>query len=64
MGAFPEAMGVRVEPVLKEEVSLAAERADSYPSACARDLVLAAVMQRLGTNRTTWADTDLDRLEG
>ena len=61
---FPEAMRGRVEPVHGEDVTLAAELADRYPSVSARDLVHAAVIQRLGTNRTISADTDLNRLEG
>ena len=62
--AFAEAMRGRVEPVHGEDVTLAAEFADRNSGVSARDLVHAAVMQRLGTNRIISADTDFDRLEG
>ena len=62
--AFAEAMGGRIEPVHAEDVSLAAELADRHPDVSARDLVHAAVMQRLGAGRIISADADFDRLEG
>ena len=62
--AFSEAMRGRIEPVHGEDVTLAAELADRYPGVSARDLVHAAVMQRLGVDRIISADTDFDQLEG
>ena len=62
--AFAEAMRGRIEPVHAEDVTLAAELADLHPGVSARDLVHAAVMQRLGADRIISADTDFDRLEG
>ncbi len=61
--AFAEAMQGRIEPVHAEDVLLAAELADRHPGVSARDLVHAAVMQRLGTGRIISADTDFDSLE-
>ena len=61
--AFAEAMRGRVEPVHAEDVILATELADRHPGVSARDLVHAAVMQRLGVGRVISADTDFDRLE-
>ena len=40
------------------------ELAYRHPIVSIRDLVHAAVMQRLGTNRTILTDTDFGRLEG
>ena len=62
--ALAEAMHGRIEPVNGEDVIQAAELADRHPGVSARDLVHAAVMQRLGTYRIISADTDFDRLEG
>ena len=62
--AFAEAMRGRIEPVHGEDVILATELADRHPGVSARDLVHAAVMQRLGVSRVISADTDFDRLEG
>jgi predicted nucleic acid-binding protein len=62
--AFAEAMRGRIQPVHAEDVTLAAELADQNPEVSARDLVHAAVMQRLGVERIISADTDFDRLEG
>ena len=61
---FAEAMSGRIEPVHGEDVILATELADRHPGVSARDLVHAAVMQRLGVSRIISADTDFDRLEG
>ena len=38
--------------------------ADRHPGVSTRDLVYAAVMQRLSINRIISDDTDFDRLEG
>ena len=62
--AFAEAMNGRIEPVHAEDVILATELADLHPGVSARDLVHAAVMQRLKADRIISADTDFDRLEG
>ena len=62
--AFAEAMRGRIEPVYGEDITLATELADRHPGVSARDLVHAAVMQRLGVSRIISADTDFDRLEG
>ena len=61
--AFAEAMRGRIEPVYGEDVTLAADLADRHAGVSARDLVHAAVMQRLGVGRIISADTDFDRLE-
>ena len=62
--AFAEVMHGRIEPVHAEDILSASQLADRYPDVSARDLVHAAVMQRLGTNRIISADTDFDSLEG
>ena len=61
--AFAEAMRGRIEPVHAEDVTLAAELADRHPEVSARDLVHAAVMLRLESDRIISADSDFDRLE-
>ena len=61
--AFADAMRERIEPVHGDDVTLVAELADRHPGVSARDLVHAAVMQRLGIDRIISADTDFDRLE-
>ena len=61
---FAEAMRGRIEPVHAEDVILASELADRHPGVSARDLVHAAVMQRLEVELIISADTDFDRLEG
>ncbi len=60
--SFAQVMHGRIEPVYAEDVLLAARLADSHPGISARDLVHAAVMQRLGVNRIISVDTDFDRL--
>ena len=61
---FAEAMHGRVESVHAEDVLTASELADRHPGASSRDLVHAAVMQRMGTSRIVSADSDFDRIEG
>ena len=61
---FAEVMHGVIEPVLSEDVLLAAELADTHAGVSARDLIHAAVMQRLELERIISADTDFDRLEG
>lgn len=61
--AFAEAMQGRIESVHSEDVLAATELADRHPGVSARDLVHAAVMQRMGVERIISADTDFDRLD-
>ena len=60
--SFAELMHDRIEPVYEEDIHLAARLADSPPRISARDLVHAAVMQRLGADQIVSTDTDFDRL--
>ena len=60
--SFAELMHDRIEPVLEEDIHKAAELADQHPTVSARDLVHAAVMQRLRSVRIVSSDTDFDRL--
>ena len=62
--AFAEVMHGRIEPVYANDVDAAAKLADRHPDVSARDLVHAAVMERLGADRIISADTDFDRLLG
>ena len=62
--AFAETMRGRVEPVHAGDVILATELADHHSEVSARDLVHAAVMQRLGVDYIISAGTDFDHLEG
>lgn len=62
--AFAEAMHGRVDSVHAEDVLTASELADLHPGASSRDLVHAAVMQRMGTGSIISADSDFDRIEG
>lgn len=59
---FVEVMLDRIEPVYVEDINLAARLVDEHPGVSARDLVHAAVMRRVGTDRIVSADTDFDRL--
>ena len=61
---FAEVMHDRVEPVYVEDIMAAAGLADKYQSVSARDLVHAAVMNRLRIDRIVTSDTDFDRLPG
>ena len=60
--AFAKAMRGRIQAVHAEDVTLAAELADRHPEVSTRDLVHAAVMQRLGVERIISADTDFERI--
>ena len=60
--SFAEVMQDRIEPVYEEDIHLAARLADRHPGISARDLVHAAVMQRLGADKIISADLDFDRL--
>ena len=59
---FAEVMHDRMEPVYEEDIHLAARLADIHSGISARDLVHAAVMQRLGADRIISVDADFDRL--
>ena len=61
---FADLMRERVEPVHAADVEQAARLADEYPQLGARDLLHAAVMQRLGVRRLVSADAGFDRLSG
>ena len=61
---FAEVMHDRIEPVVEQDMHLAVRLGDDYPDVSARDLVHAAVMERLGASRIISADTDFDRLPG
>lgn len=61
---FAEVMNGRIEPVYVDDILLAARLADSHAGISARDLLHAAVMQRLGADRIISADSDFDRLPG
>ena len=61
---FAEVMHDRIEPVVADDLSLAVRLADRHPGISTRDLVHAAVMQRLGTDRIVSSDTDFDCLPG
>ena len=61
---FAEVMHDRIEPVHAADIQLAARLADRHPGISARDLVHAAVMQRVGAERIISVDTDFDRLPG
>ena len=59
---FSEVMHDRIEPVYAADIQAAARLADRHPGISTRDLVHAAVMQRMGTDRIISVDTDFDRL--
>ena len=64
MHGFAEVMHDRIEPVCAADIQAAARLADRHPGISARDLVHAAVMQRMGADRIISVDTDFDRLPG
>jgi hypothetical protein len=59
---FAALMRERVEPVYAADVEQASTLADQYPELGARDLLHAAVMNRLGVRRILSADAGFDRL--
>ena len=61
---FAEVMHDRIEPIYEEDIQLAANLADRHTGISARDLVHAAVMERLGANLIVSTDTDFDRIPG
>lgn len=64
VSSFAEVMHDRIEPIYEGDILLAARLADHHPHVSTRDLVHAAVMQRLGTDRVISADNDFDSLPG
>lgn len=61
---FSELMEERIEAVQAVDIQRAASLADAHHELGARDLLHAAVMQRLGLHRIISADTGFDRLAG
>ena len=59
---FSTLMEDRIENVQASDVAYAAGLADGYPELGGRDLLHAAVMQRLGVRRIISADRGFDRL--
>lgn len=59
---FSELMQDRVEAIIADDIERAASLADSHSGLQARDLVHAAVMQRLGISQIVSTDTGFDRL--
>jgi predicted nucleic acid-binding protein len=59
---FQELMEGRVEPVHAADIGRAAETAGQVQDLSARDLLHAAIMQRLGVRRIISADADFDRV--
>lgn len=62
--AFAELMSGRVEPVQASDIEQAAQLVQKDASLSARDLVHAAVMQRLKITRIISTDRDFDRVPG
>lgn len=52
----------RIEPLLAEDVVLAADLANRYPSLSARDLIHVAIAMRAGASHIVSADTAFDGL--
>lgn len=61
---FAALMTDRVEAVRAADVERAAILADAYPELAARDLLHAAVMQRLSVRQIISADAGFDRIAG
>jgi len=61
---FIELLGGRIEAWSVRDVLFAAQLADRYPQAGGRDLVHAAVMQRLGVSIIVSADRGFDGFAG
>ena len=59
---FADLMHGRIEPVYADDIEMAMTLADIGPALPARDLLHAAVMRRLGTDRIITADRDFDRV--
>ncbi len=60
--AFANLMAGSTEPILPGDVRRAADLAGTFPELGGRDLLHAAVMQRLGLTRIISADRGFDRL--
>ncbi len=60
--AFIDLMHRRIEPVYAEDVARAAAFSNDHPSLSARDLLHAAVAERLGLSHIISADADFDRM--
>ena len=61
---FANVMRGRIEPVYVDDIKRALTLADNHAELSARDLIHAAVMWRLGTDRIITADTGFDRIPG
>ena len=61
---FAEVMHDRIEPVYAADIHAGARLADRHPGISDANLLHAAVMQRVGTDRIISVDTDFDRLPG
>lgn len=61
---FLALMEGHIEPLVVSDVQQAVELANRHTDISARDLVHAAVMQRLGLARIVTADADFGRIEG
>ena len=61
---FMSLMAGRIEPMLAEDVELAADLAGRYPRLAARDLIHIAVAQRLGAPYIVTADRAFDGVAG
>lgn len=61
---FAELMDGRIESVHAEDIALAARLADDYPAVSSRDLVHAAVAQRISVSQIISTDTDFDLIPG
>ena len=64
MHGFAEVMHDRIEPVYAADIHAGARFADRHPGISDANLLHAAVMQRMGTDRIISVDTDFDRLPG
>ncbi len=62
--SFAEVMRDRIEPVYAKDILEAADLADRSPDISARDLLHAAVMQRVGATEIVSVDSNFDRLPG
>jgi len=61
---FARLMRGRIEPIYERDVHEAARLADGYSDLSARDLLHAAVMNRLGVRQIVSTDNDFDNLPG
>ena len=59
---FAEVMHDRIEPVHASDILEAADLADQSPGVSARDILHAAIMQRVGARQIVSVDADFDRL--